>query len=111
MQGLEALQKPLPGANGSEPPCASESVAGGDMTAFNGLGGVAATAMQSRAHMARARDDRGLGFYVRMVLVRDDYLWDHARACERLPKKRLRTGPVAFVPQQHINDLPVLVAA
>ena len=45
MEGLEALQKPLPWVNGSQSSCASKPVTGGDVTALDGLGGVPATAM------------------------------------------------------------------
>src|SRR5262245_48284106 len=34
-------------------------------------------------------------------MVCDNGLGRHSRACERLLKKRFRTGPVAFVAQQH----------
>jgi len=109
VQGLEAFQKALSGANGSEPPPASESVAGGDMTALDRLSGVAAVAMQARAHMAGERDDSGYRFHIWLVMVSNNRLGRHFCARQGLSKKRFRTGPVAFVAQQHINDLPVLV--
>jgi hypothetical protein len=59
VKGFEAFHKPLSRANGSESPSASEAVTGGDVTALDRLGGVTATAMQSCAHMAGERDDRG----------------------------------------------------
>ena len=49
MESLEALQKPLTGANRSESPCATEAVASRDVAALDGLGGVAAATMQPRA--------------------------------------------------------------
>ncbi len=109
VKGLKALQKPLAGVNSSEPPGAAESVAGGDMTTLNGLSGVAATAMQARAHMTGQRDDRGYRFHIRLVMVSDYLARRYARTGECLAKKRLRTGPIAFVPQEHINDLPMLI--
>jgi hypothetical protein len=65
--------------------------------------------MQSRAHMAGQRDDCGHGFYVRLMVVSDNRTGCHVCACQGLSKKGLRTCSVAFVTQQHINDLPVLV--
>ena len=79
------------------------------MTALDGLGGVATTAMQPRAYMTGERDEHGRCFHIRLVMVSNNCLGRHVRTCERLAKKRLCTGPVTFVPQQHINDLPVLV--
>ena len=109
MKGLEALQKPLSGPNGSKPPSASESVAGGDVTALDRLGGVAAVAMHARAHMAGERDDCRHGFYIRLVVVSNDRCGRDVRTGQGLPKKRFRTGPITFVAQEHINDLSVLI--
>ena len=74
MKGLKAFQKSLSGTNASEPPSTSEPVAGGDVAALDGLGGVAATAMQSRAHVAGKRDDRGYRFHIRLVMISNNRL-------------------------------------
>lgn len=89
VESFETLQKPLARANGSEPSCASESIAGGDVTALDGLGGIAATAMQPRSHMTGERDDRGHRFHIRLVMVSNDRLGDLIRACQGLAKKEV----------------------
>jgi hypothetical protein len=109
VKGLKALQKPLAGAHGSEPSCASEAITGGDVTALDGLGGVAAAAMQPRAHMAGERNDRGDSFYIRLVMVSDDCCGLYLRSGQGLTKKRFRTGPITLIAQKHINDLPVFI--
>ena len=45
---------------------------GRDVTALDGLGGVAVTAMQLRAHMAGERDDSGYSFHIGLVIVGND---------------------------------------
>jgi hypothetical protein len=81
------------------------------MTALDRLGGVTATAMQPRAHMAGERDDRSHRFHIRLVMVSDDHLGRDVRARQGLTEKRFRTCPIPFVTQEHIDDLPVLIAA
>ena len=39
------------------------------MTALDGLGGVAAAAMQARTYMAGKQDDRVYRFHIRLVIV------------------------------------------
>ena len=79
------------------------------MTALDGLGGRAATAMQPRAHLAGEQDDRGHSFHIRLVRVNNDCFGHNIRTSQGLTKKRFCTGPIPFVAQQHINDLSVLI--
>jgi hypothetical protein len=81
VESLEALQKLLTSANGSAHSCTSEPVTGGDVTALDGLGGITATAMQPRAHMAGERDDRGHRFHLRLVMVSNDCFGRDVRTC------------------------------
>ena len=103
---LERLPR-YPAATPGTPP----SVAGGDVTALDGVGGVAMTTMQPRAYMTGQREDRGHGFHVRLVMGSNDCFGRDVCTGQSLPKKCLRNGPIAFVPQQYIRDLPVLIAA
>ena len=98
VQGREARQKPLAGAKGAEPPCASESITGGDRTALNGVGGVAATARSPRAHMAGQWKGCSHGFSVRLVVVSDNGTGWHVCAGQGLSKKGCHTGPGPFAP-------------
>jgi hypothetical protein len=82
---------------------------GEDVTALDGLGGRAATAMQPRAHLAGERDDRGHSFHIRRVRVSNDCFGHNIRTSQGLPKKRFCTGPIAFVTEEHVNKLPVLI--
>ena len=109
MKGFEAFQKPLAGVHGSQSPPASKAVPGGDVTVPYGLGRVATAAMQARAHMAGERDDGGYRFHIRLVIVRNNRCGRDVRARQGLAEKRLRTRPVPFVTQQHINDLPLRI--
>ena len=79
------------------------------MTALAGLGSVALTAMQPRADVAGERDDRGYSFHLRLVMVRNNCGGGDVRTGQGLTKKGFRTGPLPFVPQEHIDDLPVLI--
>ena len=83
--------------NGPEPPCASETVTGGDVAALDGVRGVAATAMQPCAYVVGEREDCGHGFHIRLVMVSSDHLGCYLRARQGLTKKGFCTGPVAFV--------------
>ena len=65
--------------------------------------------MQTCAHMASGWNDRSHGFYVRLVVVSD-----HGTGCQvctgqGLTKKGFRTGPIPFVSEEHVNDLPVFI--
>ena len=55
--------------------------------------------MQSRAHMAGERDDRGYRFYIRLVIVCNDRFGRYFRTGQGLPKKGCRARPITFVPQ------------
>lgn len=109
MENLEALQELLSRVNSSEPSCPSESITGRDVTALNGLSDVAVTAMQPRAHMASEWNDLGQCFHIRLAVISNDRVRGYLGTSKSLPKERLCTGPIPFVTQEHINDLPVLV--
>jgi hypothetical protein len=79
------------------------------VTALNGLGGVAAAAMQTRAHMAGERDNGGYRFHIGLVMVSNNCFGSDLRARQGLAKKRFRTRPIPSVAQQHIDHLPVLI--
>ena len=79
------------------------------MTALDGLGSVTASAMQPCAHMAGERDDCGHRFHIRLVMVSNDRVGRDVCTGQGLPKKGFRTGPIPFVSQKHINDLPVFI--
>jgi hypothetical protein len=79
------------------------------MTALDGVGGVPAAARYPRAPMTGHREERGHRFYVRLVRVSEDGFGGHVWAGQSVPKKCLRTGPIALVPQQYLKDLPVLI--
>ena len=61
--------------------------------------------------MTGKRDDRGHRFHIRLVMVSNNCFGRNVRTSQGLTKKRFRTRPIAFVPQEHINDLSVLIAA
>jgi hypothetical protein len=79
------------------------------VTALDGLGGVAAAAMQTRAHVAGKRDDRGYRFHIRLVMISNNRLRRDVRAFQGLAKKRFRTRPIPFVAQEHIDNLSVFI--
>ena len=109
VESFETLQKPLAGVNGSRPSGASESVAGGDVTALNGLRGVATTAMQPCTLMVSEWEDCGCRFHIRLVMVTNNSIGRDACAFQGLAKKRFRTGPIPFVAQEHIDNLSMLI--
>jgi hypothetical protein len=59
--------------------------------------------------MAGKRDDRSHCFHIRLVVISNDRVGGYLGASTSLPKKCLRARPIPFVPQEHIDDLPVLV--
>ncbi len=109
MKGLEAIHKPLSVAYGHEPSRASEAVAGGDMTALDGLGGVAAVAMQARTHMASDRNDRWRRLHIWLVMVSNNRLRRHLCARLGLAKKPFCACPIPFVAQEHVDTRSKLI--
>ena len=81
VKGSEALKKPLAGANGSEPSGASQAVTGRDVTALDGLGWVAAAAMQPRTHMAGEWDYGGYRVHIRLVMISNNRRRRDLRTC------------------------------
>jgi hypothetical protein len=79
------------------------------MAALNGLSGVAATVMQPRADMASEWDDCRHSFHIRLVIISNDRIGLYLRMVHGSPKKGFCTRPIPCVPQQDINDLPVLI--
>ena len=79
------------------------------MTALDGLGGVAATAMQPRAHLMGQRTDHGYRLHIWLMIVSIDCFGRDGRTGQGLTKKGFRTRSIPFVAQQYINDLPVLI--
>jgi len=59
--------------------------------------------------MTGEREACGHRFHVRLVMVSNDRVGRDVCTGQGLPKKRFRTGPVAFVPQENIDHLPVLI--
>jgi len=59
--------------------------------------------------MAGKRNDRSYGFYVRLMMIGDDRCGGQFCTGQGTTKKRLCTRPVAFVPQEYINNLSVLI--
>jgi hypothetical protein len=97
VKGFAALHNPLTSAKGSEPSGTSEPVAGGDVTALDGLRGVPTAAMHPRAHVAGGRDARGHRFPIRLVRVSNDRCGRPLCARQGLAKKGFRTGPISPV--------------
>ena len=59
------------------------------MTALDGLGGIAAAALQPRAHVAGERDDCCHSLHVRLVMISNNRLRRDLCACYGLTKKRV----------------------
>jgi hypothetical protein len=59
--------------------------------------------------MAGKRDDCRHSLHIWLVIVSNNRLRRDFRACNGLAEKRFRTGPIPFVPQEHIDNLPVLI--
>ena len=95
--------------NGSEPAATSGAVAGGDVTTLYGLGGVTATTLQPRAYVAGERDDCVHRLHIWLVMVSNNRFVFSLRVGQGLTKKDFCTGPIPFVPQEHIDDLPILI--
>jgi hypothetical protein len=61
--------------------------------------------------MAGERDDRGHCFHIRLVMVSHDCCGRDIRTGQGLTEKGFRTGPITLIAQEHVNDLPVFIAA
>ena len=57
--------------------------------------------MQPCTDMAGERDDCRHRLHIRLVMVSDNRLRRDLSAGYGLAKKRFRTGPIPFVPQEH----------
>ena len=67
------------------------------MTALDGLGSVAAAAMQPRAHMAGEGDDCRHSLHIRLVMISNNRRRRDLRARYGLTKKSLGTRPIPLV--------------
>jgi hypothetical protein len=65
--------------------------------------------MQPRAHLAGEREDRDHRFHIRLMMVSNGRLGHNIRTSQGLTKKGFCTGPIAFVTEEHVNTLPVLI--
>ena len=111
VQACKALQKSLPGCSGLQPSRPAQAVAGGNVTPNKGFGRLTPGSVQAGADVAGKENDAGHRFEVRLVMVANDRVRGQAGPTQGTTEESFCTGAVAFIAQQNIEDLAVLVAA
>jgi hypothetical protein len=95
---FEAFQKALSRLSPLQSSAIPQSIAHGDVAAFDGFGRFAADSMQPRSDvMSTGAGDRQ-GLDVRLVMIGDNLIRNHPAALDRLAKERLGTGRIAVLP-------------
>jgi len=101
--GLEALQEPLPRLGSLQATAVSRPITHWHMTALNCFGRLTACAMQAGPDVKSAWTASRHGLDVRLVVIGDHLIWNHAGALDGLPKERLRTYRIAVLAQEHVH--------